>query len=68
MEHKIRTFALSTTLALIFASSVNAQSLMGNVDQMDTQQKAAVSQLDFTEMYPDVDVDVDYDYDYEDDC
>lgn len=64
MEHKTRTFALSTTLALILASSVNAESLTGNVDQMDTQQKATVSQLDFTEMYPDVDVDVDY----EDDC
>jgi hypothetical protein len=64
MEHKIRTFALSTALALIFMCSANAASLMGNVNQKDKQQEVTVSQLDFTEMYDNQDDD----HDYEDDC
>lgn len=70
MEHKFQTFALSAVLALIFANSANAVSLMDNVDPTDTQQKVTVSQLDYSEMYPnqDTDEDDDYDYDYEDDC
>jgi hypothetical protein len=61
MEHKIRTLALSTTLALIFTCSANAASLIGNVNKMDKQQEVSVNQLDFTGMYDNQD-------DYEDDC
>ena len=68
MEHKIQTFTLSAVLALIFASSAHAASLMDNVDPIDTQQKVTVSQLDFSEMYHNQDTDEDDDYDYEDDC